>query len=58
LSTLLTGIQKRLRKQLEKEQDLIGMNISGLKMTLKALNDQSTTNIEEDSIFTQRFSFL
>ena len=58
LSGLLASIQKQLRKQLEKEKDLIGLNISGLKMTIKALKDQSTTNIEEDSIFTQKFSFL
>lgn len=49
--SLLVNIKKNLRKQLQKEMDLFGFNLAGLKFIQKNLKNQEDVFLENEDIF-------
>jgi len=59
LMKLLASIQRKLKKQLEKEQNLIGFNVSALKLIQNKIKlKKEEENIAEDDLFKTRTSFM
>ena len=58
LVTLLLSIQKHLRKNIQGQRDLIGVNLAAISFIKNDLQTRKTDNIFADDIFTQRSSLF
>lgn len=58
LVRVLSAIQKSLRNNLKKSEDIIGFNTSAIKIFLKVLKEREVSQIEQDDIFKTKTQFI